>query len=327
LLAQVRQNPEWTHIPIIFLTAKGDPRDVHRGLSSGVEEYVAKPYDGDELLETLTTLLNRSFRRQEAATEDFESLKQSILNLLQTDFRTPLATVSTYSSTLSHELEEAQTNQDLKHSLSAIQQGSLRISELVEDFIVLAEVKTGEAEHALWLRGGPTNNVAVLLAQACELGIVPERFAGLQLITSGLDELSLPPVWVDYERLQTAFVRLLLVVAELCHHGAGSTVWLTAVADDTEVCLQVRHDSPALAQDPELVRLINILFVAGGEEIIEHSSFGAALCLVQGVVKVHHGRVTLTTTNNNIPHDTFTICLPIFNEDTHAQQLFLRDER
>ncbi len=307
LLQEVRQNPDWTHIPVIFLTAKGDPKDIHRGLRSGVEEYIPKPYDGDELMDLVTTQLNRHFQRLDATAEDFEMLKQSILNLLQTDFRTPLASVSTYSSTLSSELERAKTASDLKRSLAGIQEGSLRISELVEDFITLAEVKTGEAHHALTLRGTPMSNIGLLLHQAAQTEEVRVKAGSLTIIEEANSPL--PPVWIDYERLQIAFVRLLSVTVDLCNYGEGTTIWLTAVADDEQVYLRVRHDSQALKED--LVTLIENLFTADDEKIVEKTSFGAALCLVNGVVKVHHGRVQLTTTNQ--PNDTFTITLPISN--------------
>lgn len=309
LLKEVRQNPEWTHIPVIFLTAKGDPKDIHRGLSSGVEEYIPKPYDGDELMDMVTTQLNRHFQRLEATAEDFELLKQSILNLLQTDFRTPLDSVSTYSSTLSSKLEEAQTTNELKRSLEGIQKGSLRISELVEDFITLAEVKTGEAQHALALRGTPMPNVGLLLQQATQTEEIRLKTEHLNLEMAVNQPL--PPVWIDYERLQIAFVRLLNVATNLCKYGHGSTIWLTAVADETHVHLKVRHDSHAL--EPDLVALIEKLFAEDDEQIIEQTSFGAALCLVNGVVNVHHGRVHLDTTHQ--PHDTFVVTLPIYKPD------------
>lgn len=311
LLKKVRENPDWTHIPVIFLTAKGDSKDIHHGLLSGVEEYIPKPYDGDELMDMVTTQLNRHFQRQEATAEDFDLLKQSILNLLQTDFRTPLATVSNYSSTLASELEQAQTTGELKQSLAGIQEGSLRISELVEDFITLAEVKTGEADHALKLRGAPMPNVGMLLHQVLQETDIAQKTAALTIVAEA--NQTLPPVWIDYERLQVAFSRLVSVVADLCQHEQGQTIWLTAVADESHVYLHVRHDSSALEDD--LAMLIERLFAHDDEQIVEKSSFGAALCLLNGVVKVHHGRVDLTTTHQ--PHDTFTITLPIYNPDDH----------
>ncbi|MCA9979209.1 MAG: response regulator, partial [Anaerolineales bacterium] len=315
LLQEVRQNPDWTHIPIIFLTAKGDPKDIHRGLSSGVEEYIPKPYDGDELMEMVTTQLNRHFQRMEATAEDFEALKQSILNLLQTDFRTPLDSVSNYSSTLSSELEQARTANDLKHSLEGIQKGSLRISELVEDFITLAEVKTGEASHALKLRGTPMPNVGLLLHQASQTEEIRQKIDGLALHANANQPL--PMVWIDYERFQIALVRLLSVVMDFCGHGQGTAVWLTAVADETHVHLAIRHDSRVL--EPDLVALIELLFAEDDEQIIEKTSFGAALCLANGVIKVHHGRVQLTSTAQ--PNDTFTITLPIYHPETNTDLL------
>ena len=40
---QLKQNPETTHIPIIFLTAKSEDSDEELGLSLGAVDYIAKP--------------------------------------------------------------------------------------------------------------------------------------------------------------------------------------------------------------------------------------------------------------------------------------------
>ncbi|MDX1615738.1 MAG: response regulator, partial [Candidatus Promineifilaceae bacterium] len=45
LLEQLRANPAWVHIPVIFLTARGTEEDVLKGRLSGAELYITKPFD------------------------------------------------------------------------------------------------------------------------------------------------------------------------------------------------------------------------------------------------------------------------------------------
>lgn len=45
-----RKNPSWTPIPIIFLTANDSPEDIQVGRELGVEDYLIKPIDYDNLL-------------------------------------------------------------------------------------------------------------------------------------------------------------------------------------------------------------------------------------------------------------------------------------
>jgi DNA-binding response OmpR family regulator len=46
-------------IPIIMLTARGDTRDVVRGLDTGADDYLVKPFEMDELLARVRSLLRR----------------------------------------------------------------------------------------------------------------------------------------------------------------------------------------------------------------------------------------------------------------------------
>ncbi len=53
---------EMSDVPIIFLTARGEIRDVVKGLEMGADDYVVKPYDNDELVARVKAHLRRSPR-------------------------------------------------------------------------------------------------------------------------------------------------------------------------------------------------------------------------------------------------------------------------
>ena len=51
---------EFSAIPIIILTAKGDESDLVRGLDAGADDYVVKPFSAQELLARVRAVLRRS---------------------------------------------------------------------------------------------------------------------------------------------------------------------------------------------------------------------------------------------------------------------------
>lgn len=55
----LRSNPRTALIPIIFLTAKGERKDRINGFRSGIDAYLTKPFDPDELLAVVAGILNR----------------------------------------------------------------------------------------------------------------------------------------------------------------------------------------------------------------------------------------------------------------------------
>jgi putative two-component system response regulator len=57
---KVRERPEWVTIPFIFLTARGERDEVFASKKLGVEDYLVKPVDRQELVTTIRSRLDRS---------------------------------------------------------------------------------------------------------------------------------------------------------------------------------------------------------------------------------------------------------------------------
>jgi len=59
LAKALRANPRTGLIPIIFLTAKDERKDRLAGLRSGVDAYLTKPFDPEELIAVVSNILRR----------------------------------------------------------------------------------------------------------------------------------------------------------------------------------------------------------------------------------------------------------------------------
>jgi len=57
---QLRQNASTKQVPIIMLTARGEETDRVRGLDTGADDYVSKPYSVSELVARVRALLRRT---------------------------------------------------------------------------------------------------------------------------------------------------------------------------------------------------------------------------------------------------------------------------
>ncbi|HQU82604.1 MAG TPA: response regulator transcription factor [Pyrinomonadaceae bacterium] len=58
----LRQNARTDMIPIVFLTAKDERKDRLQGLRSGIDAYLTKPFDPEELLAVISNILSRADR-------------------------------------------------------------------------------------------------------------------------------------------------------------------------------------------------------------------------------------------------------------------------
>jgi two-component system phosphate regulon response regulator PhoB len=57
---QLRRRPETRDVPIILLTARADEADKIRGLESGADDYITKPFSPQELLARVQAVLRRT---------------------------------------------------------------------------------------------------------------------------------------------------------------------------------------------------------------------------------------------------------------------------
>jgi DNA-binding NarL/FixJ family response regulator len=63
---RVRSRPDWLLIPFIFLTAKGTDEDIRMGREMGVDDYIVKPFEPEDLLAAITGKLERFDQLAEA---------------------------------------------------------------------------------------------------------------------------------------------------------------------------------------------------------------------------------------------------------------------
>ena len=57
---RLRRSPETANVPIIMLTARGEEEDRIRGLETGADDYVTKPFSPRELIVRLAAILRRT---------------------------------------------------------------------------------------------------------------------------------------------------------------------------------------------------------------------------------------------------------------------------
>lgn len=71
----LKKDIKFKNIPIIMLTAKGEEEDKIKGLNSGADDYITKPFSFPELLARVKALLRRSKPSVVADIVEFEDLK------------------------------------------------------------------------------------------------------------------------------------------------------------------------------------------------------------------------------------------------------------
>ncbi len=318
-LANVRSNQELVQIPFIFLTAKGDAQDVHRGYVHGAEEYIAKPYETSKMLDLVGVQLDKYFRFRSLANQDFEVLKRTILTLVSTDFRSLLNQVSQQSDSVKRQLggmvdpedkfklevSGAQTDADLKWALSDIQNHSADLTQLVKDYLTLAELETEEA-------------TLVYLKNKMIIEEIDRLVVETSLVCNTLEHITVDVRYVEpitelcpvrgVTGMLSDCLRQLIEVMVVFYEDAakgGIDIRLNCLDDEMYLSLHLTH---ALSEG-DMSRLVSLL-VEDNQVNVRLSRHDTILKIVQGQIRLHNGRIDL----NNSDSFTITIALPVHHE-------------
>lgn len=57
LISEIRDNPDWQHVPIVVLSGKVMEHDIVKALDLGANDYITKPFRPEELLARLRRIV------------------------------------------------------------------------------------------------------------------------------------------------------------------------------------------------------------------------------------------------------------------------------
>lgn len=103
LTERMKSHKQTCHIPVLLLTAKSDQKSVNEGLAIGADDYIAKPFNSDELRLRVANILKQlEIWRQRMADLDLPKVAENTLNKVDRAFLEQL------ESTLAHQFAQAE---------------------------------------------------------------------------------------------------------------------------------------------------------------------------------------------------------------------------
>jgi signal transduction histidine kinase len=301
LLEEIRKIPGWLAIPFIFLTARSEKGDIQRGKQLGVDDYLIKPFDADDLLIAVESRLNRHRALNAAHQGEMEELKRRILTILNHEFRTPLTFVVAYADMLNNQQTTNLSSDELLTFLKGVNIGAVRLRRLIENFIYLVEMETGDAQETYKVRRAPISDIEVVL-----------KNAHAQVFQDGIKHTctfeiagDLPVFVADAEYLRTALIQLLDNAVKFSPED--KPIVMGAKAENNEIHLWVRDGGrgiPAAEQEH-----IWDLFYQIDRAFHEDQGTGSGLAIVRSIAKLHGGRVKCESEPG--AGSTFSVIFPI----------------
>lgn len=308
-LEKVRGNEGWVTIPFIFLTARGEREDEHKGRELGADVYLTKPFDAENLLNAVNSTLDRHWaiqRRYSAETAAaIKEHKRKMITILNHEMRTPLTLVVAYADMLRsfdpENISEANAS-DMVTFLQGVNSGADRLRRLIENFVTVVELDNGEAKKNFDFRKGPIDDLSYVVYDAVRQVDFPEERPRKFEINIPKD---LPAIISDVPTLSTAIRELLDNAAKFS--SDDDTITLNAAVVDGMVEIAIRDEGrgiPLDEQDHIWERFYQI-----DRDKLEDQGSGSGLSIVDEIVKMHEGSRRIVSEPSK--GSTFILRLPL----------------
>jgi two-component system sensor histidine kinase/response regulator len=299
----VRTRSEWTSIPFIFLTARAQREDVIKGKALGVEDYLTKPVNPEELLVTVRARLARARAIQESADAKIDVIKQQIVTVLGHEMRTPLTYIRGYTDLALEDIPSLPPEL-LEEFLQSISQGADRLTRLVDDFLTLVRLDTGQVEREFQQLVEVRRDLDEIVARTVGRYEPIATTKGVTL--EYLVKPNLPPVQLCEPLFANALGRLIENAIKFSS-GEGKLMAVETQEIQGWIEIAVTDEGPGIPPG-EISRLFE-RFRQVDREKMEQQGVGLGLSIAQGIIHLHGGEIVAKSTVGK--GSTFTIRLPL----------------
>lgn len=150
VLRRVRMMPGGARVPFVFLTALAERGDVRRGMDTGADDYLTKPFSMAELFSAVESRLRAREHAREEVEERLRAVDLQKLRVLPHEFRTPLNGILGGISLMKDEF--AHLGDSFAETAGMIEQSAMRMERTLLNYVLYAELTSGrfrmpDAEH------------------------------------------------------------------------------------------------------------------------------------------------------------------------------------
>lgn len=299
LLRHTRASDRLRTVPFIFLTARSSPEDKREAKSIGIEDYLVKPIEPQDLVLSIDNALRRSRNLSEETHRQLDSLRTQIISTLQHEFRTPLTFILGYAEFLSEISHKNVDTETLRASINAILEGGQRLQTMIENFLLLADLQARTqlpepieriTAYSLWKS---------VMEQAASIAAT----AGLSIV---LSELNMEEIVAGNRHYLYESLHRLLKNAVDYSRPESRYIWLSVVTNETHVGLRIKDEGTGIPKQ-ELDQLRQPFKQASRDDRTTPGA-GLSLALIHHVARLHGGSLEIDSVENQ--GSTFTLWLP-----------------
>lgn len=280
VLEALRRRPELRDIAFIFLTGQSGRADVRKGMVLGADDYLTKPFQREELVECVTSVMKKRASLVERMRHYTEEYQREMVAPWAHELLTPLNGILGIAALLESEPDDI-SPADLREMAGCIRVSARRqqaLAKKIMNYFKLEQLRTAGWSDPLALveAAGGIEDEALGLAE--QVG----RSADLQIDCAPL-LVRINPHW-----LRAAVGEL--IENALKFSTRGSPVMMKARAEGRFYRIDVIDRGPGIAEEES--RLIGA-FRQFARSKQEQQGLGLGLAIVRSIAHLHGGSVLL----------------------------------
>jgi signal transduction histidine kinase len=316
LCEKIKTDERTQHIPIVLLTAKATVGDKIEGLKHGADQYLAKPFNPNELHAVVDSLLmkrelqaqlNKSNLELKKALHELEEAQVQLVHTARLESAGQLAAGIAHG--IKNNIYCLRAGLDgINKRLTMVSEGKLDIKDTYKDLAKALETNNKAIEHSLFI----VNSLLDFSRKDKEGRAFSDINKGIEsTLTMALpmieDKITVHKEYGEINEVECSIEEINQVIMNMiinAHQAMEQkgTVRIKTAQDEDTVIITIADDGPGIPQE-HLDKIFTPFFSTK-----EGHNFGLGLSICYNIIKAHHGNVDIKSTPGQ--GTEFTIALP-----------------
>jgi len=316
LCEKIKSDERTQHIPIVLLTAKATVGDKIEGLKHGADQYLAKPFNPNELHAVVDSLLTKRELQAELNKSNLE-LKEALHKLEEAQVRlvhtARLESAGQLAAGVAHRIKNniycLRAGLDgISKRLTMLSEGKIDIKDTYEGLVKALETNSKAVENSLFI----VNSLLDFSRKDKEGTTFSDINKGIEdtltmILPMIKDKITVHKEYGEIDNVECRIEEINQVIMNMiinAHQAMEQkgTVWIKTAQDEDTVIITIADDGPGIPQE-HLDKVFTPFFSTK-----EGQNFGLGLSICYNTIKDHDGTVDMKSTVGL--GTEFTIALP-----------------
>ena len=283
LLEELKKDETTSTIPVIFLSAKADMRDIRYGMQIGADDYITKPFNRNDLFTAINSRLIKVESITKINDNKISDLKLKLATILPHELRTPLNGIISAAQFLimNKGLDETELNQ----FHSTIFNAANRLNRLIVNYLLYAETELIKNNKEL------LNSMKVSIIQNCDI-LIKDLVEKKLNDANRLNDLELNLETASIKIDEDYFIKICeeLIDNTIKFSENNSRIIIEGKKNDNYFTLKFTNQVSA----PTKINIDDIgAYNQDSRNIFEQQGSGMGLVIVKNLIGIYNGNIQI----------------------------------